>query len=799
MDAERVLEFDKLKSMLSGYAVSELGARLASELKPLSSREEIERELRLCSEAKSLILSYGRLPLEGLRDISETISKLRMLGSILAPEQLLELLSLAETAEGIRRFFKKLREGEAPLLKEIALELPKLADLIELISSRISSEGEILDSASPQLRRIRAEISSLRREIQRRLESIISSPKLRDAIQERVVTVRNGRYVIPVKQGMRDLIPGVVQGVSSSGATLFIEPLAVVELQNRLTRLAAEEEREIRRILAELTDKARRRADDLSKALEILGKLDFISAKALFSIDYRCCEPRINEEGVVDLRKARHPILEKTIREGRGLTDRIVPIDIHVGCDFNTLVITGPNTGGKTVALKTVGLLCLMALSGMHIPAEEGSSVALFDGIYADIGDEQSIEQSLSTFSSHMLRIVRIIEKATPNSLVLLDELGAGTDPAEGAALGMAILDHFHHSLGARTIVTTHHSSLKIHAHQTPGMENASVEFDPETLRPTYKLLIGVPGRSNALQIAARLGMPREILERARGYMGEREMAVEEMLAEMDETRRRMERERAELRRRLEQAERTVKQYREMTEQLKREKEEILRRAREEAMRIVSTARRAIEKAIRDIKAEKASKASIKRAHQAVEELKGKLIESEPGRLPQALKLSPGDPVRVKSLNAPGEVVRFRDDKGEVTLRMGSVEITVPAADVEPLSPSEAERLTSPQILGIQLMKRATVKPEINLVGCRVDEALRKLDKHLDDAFLAGLDQVRVIHGRGTGALRRAIREFLSDHPHVESFSNAAPNEGGDGVTVVRLWTSSKGSGSKMT
>ena len=798
MDVERILEFDKLKSMLSGYAVSELGARLASELKPLPSREEVERELRLCSEAKNLILSYGRLPLEGLKDISETISKLRILGSILAPDQLLDILSLAGIAEEVRRFFKKLGEGEAPLLRGIALELPRFADLIELISSCISPEGEILDSASPQLRRIRAEIASLRREIQRRLESIISSPKLQGAIQERVITVRNGRYVIPVKQGMRDLIPGVVQGVSSSGATLFIEPLAVVELQNRLTQLAAEEEREIKRILAELTDKARERADDLSKALEILGKLDFISAKALFSIDYRCCEPKINEEGIVDLKKARHPILEKTIKEGKGLTDRIVPIDIHVGHDFNTLVITGPNTGGKTVALKTVGLLCLMALSGMHIPADDGSSVALFDGIYADIGDEQSIEQSLSTFSSHMLRIVRIIEKATPNSLVLLDELGAGTDPAEGAALGMAILDHFH-SLGARTIVTTHHSLLKIHAHQTPGMENASVEFDPETLRPTYRLLIGVPGRSNALQIAARLGVPREILERAKGYMGEREMAVEEMLAEMDETRRRMERERAELRERLEQAEKTIKRYKEMAEQLKREKEEILRRAREEAMRIVSTARRTIEKAIREIRAESASKASIKRAHQAVEELKRRLAESEPERPVQALKLSPGDLIRIRSLNAPGKVVRIRDDKGEVTVQVGGMEITVPAADVEPLSPSEAEKLTSPQILSIQLMKRATVKPEINLVGCRVDEALRKLDKYLDDAFLAGLDQVRVIHGRGTGALRRAIREFLSDHPHVESFSNAAPNEGGDGVTVVRLWTSPKGSGSKTT
>jgi len=793
MDLERTLEFDKLKEIILSYALSDLGRVRVAELRPLDKLEEIKEQLTLCAEAKRVILAFGKLPLEGLSDVRPLLVRLRISGSILDPYDFLALLNLAEVNEKVRRFFKEVKSEIAPHLKKMASNLPNLSRIVHAISSRISPEGEILEGASPELRRIRRNMSRARDELQRRLEAILNSPHYQQAIQERIVTIRNNRYVIPIKQEFKGVIQGVVQGVSSSGATLFLEPISVVDLNNALHQLAAEEEREIRRILLELSDEMRGVVEDLSAAVEILGELDFINAKALFSIDYDCHEPEINTEGVLDLRRVRHPILEHSIRSRSGsnfgpLTpDRVVPIDVHIGYEFTTLVITGPNTGGKTVALKTIGLLSLMALSGLLIPAAERSKVALWSRIFADIGDEQSIEQNLSTFSSHISKIIEIIREADPNSLILLDELGAGTDPAEGAALGMAILDHLH-STGARTIATTHHSQLKVHAHNQPGMENASVEFDPQTLKPTYRLLVGVPGSSNALKIAQKLGMPQEILEKAKVYMGGEAVAVEEMLADMEQARRELERDRRMIAERLSEAEERAKRFEEMLDQIKREREEIIRSAEEEARRIISGARKTIERTVEEIRREQASKESIKRAHEAIENLRRSLQKDEVGERKSGI-YTPGELVRIKSLDAAGKIVRVRDDKGKASIQVGGVELTVPISDIERLEPGEEVKLTSPQLLQIRLTKRASISPQINLIGCTTDEARRKLDKYLDDAFLAGLERVRVIHGRGTGALKKAVRDLLSDHPHVRSFRYGNPPEGGDGVTVVTLET----------
>lgn len=792
MDPGRTLEFDKLKEIISSYALSDLGRSRIAELCPLDELEEIKHQLSLCSEAKKVILSFGRLPLDGLSDIRPLLIRLRIAGSILDPYDFLALLNLAEVNEKVRKFFWDIKDELAPNLKGFVSNLPSLSQVVRSISSRISPEGEVLESASPELRRIRRQMAKARDELQRRLESILSSPQYGQAIQERIVTIRNNRYVIPVKQEFKGMIQGVVQGVSSSGATLFLEPLSVVDLNNTIHQLAADEEREIRRILLDLSEEVRGFVEELSLAVELLGELDFISAKARFSIDYDCYEPEINTDGILDLKRARHPILEHAIRsrsrpsdEDALQPDRVVPIDVYLGYDFNTLVITGPNTGGKTVALKTVGLLSLMALSGLHIPAQERSKVGLWSKVFADIGDEQSIEQNLSTFSSHISRIIEIIHEADPDSLILLDELGAGTDPAEGAALGMALLDYFH-SIGAKTIATTHHSQLKVHAHNQPGMENASVEFDVQTLKPTYRLLIGVPGSSNALRIARKLGMPGEILEKAKGYMGAGAVAIEKMLMGMEETRRKLEHEQALLSEKLSAAEEKARRYEEMIRQIERQRDEIIRKAREEAEGIISDARKTIEHVVQEIRREQASKESIKRAHQIVENLRRNFQRKEETE-GKPVPFNPGDLIRVKSLNAAGKLVKIRDDKGEALIQVGGLELTVPISDIERFEPADEVRLTPPQLLQIKLTKRSTISPQINLIGSTTDEAKRRLDKYLDDAFLAGLEQVRVIHGRGTGALKRAVRDLLMDHPHVKSFRYAEPSEGGDGVTLVTL------------
>jgi len=519
-DIEQILEFDKIRNTIAGLSVSELGRSLAKNLKPVSDIEEIEHMLDIISEAKRINIVEGGFPLSGLQDIRQTIKKVSIIGTTLEPVELLQVASTMRASRNLKSFAKEFPD-KYPLIYEIIDNLHTFSDIEESVSNSIDYEGNILDSASPELYRIRRQVFAVRDKITKQLGSMLRSPQYQTAIQEDVITLRNDRYVIPVKQSNRSSVPGVTQGRSASGITAFVEPNAVVELNNELHELINDELMEIKRILRDLTDRIRRVINQLENSIHVLADIDLINAKSLLCVRLDTTRPKLNEDGYIKIVRARHPILQMKINDHNKLVhendanssrtpEKIVPIDFHIGDEFNTLVITGPNTGGKTVALKTVGLLTLMMQTGLHVPVGDGSEMAVFEEGFADIGDEQSIEQNLSTFSSHITRINRIVQQLDDSSLVLLDELGAGTEPSEGSALGMAILDYLH-SRGVRTVATTHHDSLKAHVYELEGMENASVAFDLKTLKPTYELRIGLPGSSNALKIADRLGLPRYI------------------------------------------------------------------------------------------------------------------------------------------------------------------------------------------------------------------------------------------------------------------------------------------------
>ncbi|NMB44999.1 MAG: endonuclease MutS2 [Firmicutes bacterium] len=775
----RILEFHKVREQLAAHTAFTLGRERALWLEPSADADIVELRQDETAEALDLINRQGGLPLGGVRDIRRSLRKADM-GAILSPEDLLEIAStLYGTGEARRFLFANADEGSQ--LKLLADRLEPALSLREQIEKCVGDDGEILDSASEALRSIRNRMRSLQGRIREKLDSIIHSARYQKVLQDPIVTLRNRRYVVPVKTEFKGQLPGIVHDQSGSGATLFVEPAAVVEINNQLRQLEGEEAEEIERILRQLSIAVGNKAKELLVSVETLGRLDFIFAKAYFAASQKATRPRLRTDGYLDIREGRHPLLK----------GKVVPLDLWLGRDFTTLVITGPNTGGKTVALKTVGLLTLMAQSGLHIPALEGTEVNVFSHVYADIGDEQSIEQNLSTFSSHMANIVRIMEEADDGSLILLDELGAGTDPTEGATLAMALLQWFH-KRGCRTVATTHYSELKAFAYMTEGLENASVQFDIETLRPTFKLEIGLPGRSNAFAIASRLGLRDEVIELARAHLTQDDIRVDDMIQNMEENRRKAIHERTVAERLRVEIEAVRDDYEKRLAKLEESRETILAAARQEAAELLSIAKSEADQLLGQLRsAERLEREAIARDVRAsLEDKRDALIDVQPVKTREPVrvqldKMVPGTPVYLNKLKQEGRILDLTTS-GEALVQVGPLRVNLP---VEELSVTEEKR-TATGLGGnvsLQSNKAAQISSELDLRGMTVQEAKDRVDKYLDDALLAGLSRCRIIHGKGTGALRSAIRSQLEAHPLVKAYRLGGPGEGGDGVTVAEL------------
>jgi DNA mismatch repair protein MutS2 len=783
----RILEFDKIIDQVAGFASTSLGNELVREIKPVNDFSGIQEAQQVTTEAVKILTETDRLPLGGIFDVRNAVKKAALSG-VLSPQELLEIGSTLRASRLMREFLVGKQDSLTAggtiraVIPEWGGNLSSFPGVERELERCIGPSGEVLDGASSKLHSLRSQLKVIQNRIRDKMDSLVHSTENSKYLQDQIVTVRNERYCIPVKQEYRSLFPGIVHDQSASGATLFIEPMAVVELNNQLRMVESDEQDEIGRILSDLSGRIKEISAPVLTSINILARLDAAFAKGRYSILIRGVEPELNRENLIRLYNARHPLL----------TGKVVPITVTLGKEYDTLVITGPNTGGKTVSLKTIGLLTLMAQSGFHIPAEPGSTVAPFYELFCDIGDEQSIEQSLSTFSSHLTQIVKIIRAASgPNFLVLLDELGAGTDPAEGAALAMSILTHLH-QLGVRTVATTHYSELKAFAYQTPGIENAAVEFDIETLRPTYHLLIGLPGSSQAFEIAKKLGLPENLIADARSYISAEAVKVEEMLHQIENDQRQV----RENRRVSEEArlkgERFRSEYETALEKFKREKADLLRQARAEAREILLEARRESENLLRQLR-----EAPHEKLTQIVNEARARITNdlskiaaetAEPVREsrtdPAALKV--GGRVHVISLNQTGAILELNADTALV--QMGIIKANLPLSDLE-LIPEELvqlkPRLRKSGATGLETTQN--ISAEINVIGLTVDEALYQVEKYLDQAVLAGLKRFRIVHGKGTGALRQAIQGYMRDNPVVKTTYIAEQNEGGLGASIVEL------------
>ncbi len=785
--ALRTLEFDKVIDMLCKNTVSGMGKDIALDLRPSGNLNEVKELLQETTEAVNLLLKKGNVPIGGIQDIRTALKKVRI-GSL--PE-LSEFLKVADTLRAVRRLKSFMNEdrGEEsfPIIDYYIETLSPHKNIENNIEDAIISEEEIADNASPLLNSIRRKIKERIATMREKLNHMISSAAYQKYLQDPIITVRGDRYVIPVKQEFRGNIQGIVHDQSASGATLFIEPMVVVEINNDIKKLKLDEENEIERILREVAALISDKYDSIKTNMEILATLDFIFAKAKLSLEFRCTEPRVNSQGIINIKKARHPLLK---------ADIAVPIDIYVGETFNTLVITGPNTGGKTVTLKTIGLLTLMAQSGLHIPAGEYSETAVFDEVFADIGDEQSIEQSLSTFSSHMTNIVSILQQLTPASLVLFDELGAGTDPTEGAALAMSILELLH-SKSIRTAATTHYSELKIYALTNDGICNASVEFDVETLRPTYRLLTGVPGKSNAFEISKKLGLPDEIIMRAKEFISQDDVKFEDLLKSLEDDKKKAEQERdAAVRLRFE-LEKAKDEMDNRVDKLESQKERIIREAHREALEIVRRSKEETEGLIRELREaiskENAEKTAIieksrLRVKYQEDELENRIGESVFGKTAgEPLKnIRVGMPVKIVNLDQKGSVLTLPDSEGNLIVQAGIMKINVNINNLKALK-EEKERPKRSINTKVRSEKAIAVSTQIDLRGQTLDEAIMNVDKYLDDAYLGNLPQVTIIHGKGTGILRAGIMQMLKSHSHVKSYRSGGFGEGGIGATIVEI------------
>jgi DNA mismatch repair protein MutS2 len=780
----RTLEFEKIKEMLAQRTATSLGREVCAGLAPSRDFLEVQHRQEETSEARRLYQAGKSIPLGGIHDLRPAVGR-AMRAGMLEPAELLDVADTIASARRLKKFLQDNRE-DAPILASLSNMIGAFHNLEGEIRQAITEHGEVADDASPALHQIRRAQRTISSRIKEKLESYIRGPGAK-YLQEPIVTIRDDRYVIPVKIEHRNQVPGIVHDQSQSGSTLFIEPMPVVELNNELKELALKEREEIARILMRLSSLVAAEGRNLMETLKALAQIDFASAKGRLSLDLDCVAPELAREPILEIRKGRHPLLK----------GNVVPTDVHLGISFDTLVITGPNTGGKTVTLKTMGLFVLMAQSGLHLPAGFGTRMGIFDQVFVDVGDEQSIEQSLSTFSSHMTNIVRILNELDGKALVLLDELGAGTDPAEGAALAMSILEHLH-ARGAKTVATTHYSELKTFAYTRPRVENASVEFDVETLRPTYRLLIGVPGASNAFEISKRIGLNPMLVERARQFLTKEQEKVEDLIQGIHATRAELERERAEAARLRQEAQQMRAEFEQKYRGAEQKAAEALEKARAQAAQILTQARREAEAIIDELKAalKREREAERQQAIQSARQrLAGARAQLEAGAQPRRTGeppkgLKPGDLVQIISYGQTGYVLAEPDASGNVLVQAGILKITVPLADLARAAEPEGAKRKTPAAGGARssaVAKAREVSTEIDLRGLTVEEALEKVDKYLDDAILAGAPQVRIIHGKGTGALRKAIADFLKGHRHVASFRLGMMGEGGDGVTIAKL------------
>lgn len=786
--ALHTLEYDKIITRLSACATSGPGKEKCKSLAPLYDLSQIESMQEETSAALSRIFAKGSISFGNTYDIRGSLKRLEI-GSSLGIHELLEICKLLENAANVKAYGKKEREDiPDDILASMFGAIDPLKDKSAEIRRCIVSEDEISDDASSALRTIRRNIKSAGEKIRTELSRIIAA-HAKDYLQDSLVTTRDGRYCIPVKSEYRGDVPGVVHDLSSSGSTAFIEPASVVKLNNDIRALEIKEAEEIEIILAKLSESLAESEGIIRLDYETMSELDFIFARASLALEENAVRPLLSDDGIIDIKKARHPLIDKK---------KVVPIDIRLGEDFDLLVITGPNTGGKTVTLKTTGLLTLMGLSGLHIPAGDRSRISVFHEVYADIGDEQSIEQSLSTFSSHMKNVVAFLDKADENSLVLFDELGAGTDPTEGAALAVAILESLH-KRGIRTIATTHYSEIKIYALKTPQVENASCEFNVETLSPTYRLLIGVPGKSNAFAISKKLGLPDSVIEDARSLLSDQAETFEDVISDLESKRTSLEKERLEAERARTEIEALKKDLENQKAHLSEQKAKLIAESSVEAKRILQDAKEYADKSI-SFFAKHGGIASGKEMEKEREALRGKIdslngaisdiapVPDTGGHLsPKDLRI--GDAVRVISLNLKGTVNTLPDSKGWLFVTLGIMRTKVRLNDLEKINEPDitAPGLTHSSTGKIRMAKSASAAMEINLLGKTVDEACAELDKFLDDAALAHLPSVRIVHGKGTGALRKGVQNYLKKNKHVKTYRLGEYGEGDAGVTIAEI------------
>lgn len=788
--ALETLEYRKIIAQLKREMGSAASAKLADELTPLTSEKIIKEELRSTTEAVDLIVRKGPLPTGGLYDIREALLLAKKGGS-LTMRQLLEVQNVLGISSEVVAF---MHDDALPELKYIGEMVDLIVEFTALekeISRCILTEDEMADNASPKLKDIRRSIHQQNQAIKNKLSRIITSSSNKTYLQDAIVTMRDGRYVIPVKQEYRSFFPGMVHDQSKGGATLFIEPQGVVDLNNKLRELEVEEQLEIARILAELSSRVAEHYREIRSNLELLTKLDFIMAKGKLSCKMHASEPKIDADGELRLISARHPLIEYK---------KAVPVDIRIGGDYRTLIITGPNTGGKTVSLKTAGLLVMMAQSGLHIPASHASTLPIFGEVFADIGDEQSIEQSLSTFSSHMKNIVSIIDKASYDSLVLVDELGAGTDPTEGAALAIAILERFYDS-GALTMATTHYNELKKYALATSGVENAAMEFDVETLTPTYRLLIGVPGKSNAFEISKKLGLSESVIERASEHIKHGDMEFENVISSIEDDKRKAAADRLDAESMRAEIEERLKKLEEKEKAISEKRADIIAEAKREARELLRETKSAVKDVQKDLRrlqksgahtnlntgALEKSRRKINEAEDLVSEKVVKQVNSEPV---SADTLKIGDRVKLLTIGQNGTILSLPDEKGNLMINIGALKVKARLQDLMLINEGKDRKpqaKSSSKYGSLLRSKSSSVSASINVMGKNLEDALADVEKYLDDVYMAGLDMVSIIHGRGGGILKDGIRQMLKRKKYVDSYGAASYNDGGEGVTVVRM------------
>ncbi|WP_225049517.1 endonuclease MutS2 [Priestia megaterium] len=779
-----VLEFNKVKEQLQKKVASSLGREKVANLIPSTQYEEVVKWQEATDEATTVLRLRGNVPLGGIFDVRPSVKRAEI-GGTLSSNELLDVASTIYAARQVKQFIEQVVEDEdlqLPIITEHIEKLMPLPEVEQTIKMSIDENGTVLDGASDQLRGIRQKLRSTESRIREKLESLIRSSSAQKMLSDAIVTIRNERFVIPVKQEYRSAYGGIVHDQSSSGATLFIEPQAIVTLNNELQEAKVKEKQEIERILIALTVQVAEVANELRQNVYLLGELDFMFAKGRYSHELKASKPKMNDRGYIKLVKAKHPLIAQ---------EDVVANDIELGDQYTSIVITGPNTGGKTVTLKTLGLFTLMAQAGLQIPALDGSEMAVFKHVFADIGDEQSIEQSLSTFSSHMVNIVDILQKIDHESLVLFDELGAGTDPQEGAALAISILDQVYEK-GARVVATTHYPELKAYGYNREGVVNASVEFDIETLSPTYKLLIGVPGRSNAFEISKRLGLSAEVIERAKGYIGSETNKVENMIASLEDSRRQSEHELEEAEELRKEAQKLHKELQSQIIEFNEKRDKLYEKAEEKAQATVKAASEEAEKIISDLRKMSQKNHALVKEHELIEARK-RLEDAVPTlekskKKPAAPKkqertLQAGDEVKVLSWGQKGTLVE-RVSNNEWQVQMGIMKMKVKEKDLEYISsPKPVETKPLATVKG----KDYHVNLELDLRGERYENALIRVEKYIDDALLANYPRVSIIHGKGTGALRKGVQEYLKNHRSVKNIRFGEASEGGSGVTVVEF------------